>query len=450
MAWRSHSGNLSAALSRSEQDGRCACNAGRVRARLRRTQRLKVLRHRNVRRYFGGYLASKLGTAMASIALVFAVLDSGGNAADLGYVLAAGIVPQVVLMIGGGVIADRLGRRWVMLAADVLRTASQGVLAVLLFVGHPPIWTFAVLAGAVGVGDAFFAPAFNALVVEIAPSDEIGDANALFAMVASTTQVVGPALAGVLVALVNPATVLALDAASYAISAAALVSLSLARSAASERQSILADLVEGWGEFRSRSWLWAITVQFATFNLLAWGPFLGLGPVLAKAYLGGAQPWGIIMALYGAGSVTGGLVCLGKRPRRPLVVATIASFAYAAPLALLAVSAPTIEVAAGALVAGLGSAGFNVFFASTIQQQVPPDAQARVFAFDLVGAYSVGPIAFAVAGPVSAAVGAHLVLGVGAAWTVLASLTVFAIPAVRAVRWAPAASTPERTETTDR
>jgi MFS family permease len=141
-----------------------------------------------------------------------------------------------------------------MLCADVLRTASQGVLAVLLFAGQPPIWTFAVLAGAVGVGDAFFAPAFNALVVEIATSDEVSDANALFGVVASTTQVTGPALAGVLVALANPATVLALDAASYAMSAVALVSLTLPRSVIPERQSLIADLVEGWGEFRSRSW----------------------------------------------------------------------------------------------------------------------------------------------------------------------------------------------------
>jgi MFS family permease len=192
---------------------------------------------------------------------------------------------------------------------------------------------------------------------------------------------------------------------------------------------------------------WAITAQFATLNLLAWGPFLVLGPVLAKAYLGGARPWGIIMALYGAGSVAGGLVALGKRPRRPLVVATIASFGYAAPLALLAVSAPTLEVAAGALVAGLGSAGFNVFFATTIQQQVPADAQSRVFAFDLVGAYSAGPIAFAGAGPVAAAVGTRLVLGAGAIWTLLASLAVFALPAVRAVRWIPADGEPAGGET---
>ena len=95
---------------------------------------------------------------MTSVALAFAVLDSGGSAADLGFVLTAAIVPQVVLMIGGGVTADRMGRRAVMLNADLLRTVSQGVLAGLLFAGHPPIWTFIILSAAVGVGDAFFSP----------------------------------------------------------------------------------------------------------------------------------------------------------------------------------------------------------------------------------------------------------------------------------------------------
>jgi MFS family permease len=402
----------------------------------------RVLRHRNVRRYFGGYVASTLGTAMASIALVFAVLNNGGTAADLGYVLAAGIIPQVVLMVGGGAIADRLGRRWVMLSADVLRTASQALLAVLLFVGHPPIAVFIVLASAVGVGDAFFAPAFNGLVVEIAPEDEMGDANALFGMAESTTQVVGPALAGVLVAVADPATVLALDAASYALSDLALAGLVLTKSAVASERSIIHDLVEGWGEFRSRTWLWATTLQFATFNLLAWGPFLVLGPVLAKAYLGGARSWGIIMALYGGGSVAGGLIALGRRPRRPLLVATISSLGFAAPLALLAVGLPSAEVAAGALIGGLGAAGFNIFWATSIQQQVPADAQARVFAFGLVGAYSAGPIAFAAAGPVAAAVGPRPVLGVGAAWTVLAGLAVLAMPAIRKVRWTAADQAP--------
>ena len=394
-----------------------------------------MLRHRNVRRYFAGYLPSQLGTAMASIALAFAVLDSGGDAADLGYVFAAQIVAQVVLMLGGGVIADRLGRRRTMLGADLLRTAGQGVLAALLFIGDPPIWSFAVLAAMVGLGNAFFEPAFNGLIVEIAPADELGDAGALFGIASSSARVAGPALAGVLVAAADPATVLGLDAASYAISAVALSGLRLPPVRSAAGHSIIHDLVEGWGEFQSRTWLWVITVQFALFNLVAWGPFLLLGPVLSRADLGGARSWGIILAAYGAGSVLGGLVALGRRPHRPLLVAVVGTLGYPIPLALLALSASTPEVAAGAVVAGLGSAAFNVFWSACIQQQVPVDAQARVASFDLVGSYSAGPIAFAAAGPVAAVIGAHLLLGLGAAWTVVSSLVVIGLPAIRAVRW---------------
>ncbi|MGH9064390.1 MAG: MFS transporter [Acidimicrobiales bacterium] len=401
-----------------------------------------MLRHRTVRRFYAGYVPSKLGTAMASIALAFAVLDSGGSAADLGYVFAAQIVPQVLLMLGGGVVADRLGRRPVMLGADLLRTTSQGVLAALLFAGHPSIWVFALLAGAVGVGDALFGPAFNALTVENAPSDELGDANALFGMTQSGVSVVGPALAGALVALANPATVVALDAASYGLSALALAGLKLPRSQGTAGSSVWRDLMEGWGEFKSRTWLWVTTLQFAPFNLVAWGPFLLLGPVLSKAYLGGAQAWGIIMAGYGAGSVAGGLVALGRRPGRPLLIAIASTFGYPLPLALLAFGLPTPEVAAGAVVAGLGSAGVQhllVCFRPAASAQGGP---GRVYAFVLVGAYSAGPIAYAGAGPVALLVGAHLVLAFGAAWAVLASLVVVGLPAIRWVHWRIAVDEP--------
>lgn len=397
-------------------------------------RRFQVLRHGNLRRYFAGYVPSSLGTAMASVALAFAVLDAGGSAVDLGYVFTAGIVPEVALTLVGGLVADRMGRRRTMLGADLLRTGSQGLLAVLLLTGHPPLWAFGALNGAVGAGNALFSPAFNGLVVEIAPANDLGDANALFGMAQSAASVLGPALAGALVALTGPAVVVAADAVSYAMSAAALAGLRLPAVRGSSR-SILRDLADGWGEFRSRTWLWATTVQFALFNLMAWGPFLLLGPVLARAYLHGASSWGTILAAYGAGSVVGGLAALGRRPRRPLLVATISSAGYAAPLALLALHQATALVAAGAVVAGLGSAGFNIYWSASLQHHVPADAQARVFAFATLGAYSAGPIAYAAAGPVAAAVGARVVLGFGAVVAVAASLVVLALPAVRRVAW---------------
>ena len=141
------------------------------------------------------------------------------------------------------------------------------------------------------------------------------------------------------------------------------------------------------------------------------------------------------MGAFGAGSVAGGLLALGRRPRRPLLVAAVASLGYPAPIALLALHAPTGEITAAAVVAGPASAGFNTFWSAALQQQIPADAQARVYAFSIVGSYSAGPIAFAGAGSIAAVVGAPLLLGTGAAVAACKSAAAIALPAVRTVRW---------------
>ncbi len=397
--------------------------------------RFSVVRERNFRWFCIGYATSLFGTGMSSVAIVFAVLDSGGSATDLGFVLAADIVPQVALMLGGGVIADRLGSRRVMLAADVLRCCAQATLATAVLAGRPPVWAFIVLAVMVGTGDAAFSPALSALTVQIAPPAELGSANALLGLAQSAARVAGPALAGVLAGLLGPGVVVAADAGTYAISALALSVLRLADVSRPRSRSLLCELSEGWAEFSSRTWLWLGTVQFALFNLIVWGPFLLLGPVLSHQYLGGARAWGTIMAAFGAGSVAGGLAALGRRPHRPLVVSTIATLGYPVPCLLLALHAPVLAVAAGALAAGAGSAVGMTFSGTAKQQRVPAGALARVSALDTVGAFGLGPLAFAAAGPVAAVVGARSVLGFGAAWGIASSLMVLAVPAIRAVTW---------------
>src|SRR5258705_5649700 len=130
-------------------------------------------------------------------------------------------------MVGGGVTADGFGRRRVMLAADALRFGAQASLATALFLGRPPLWLFILLSGARGLGEAAFGPALGALTAEIAPRDQLGNANALYGLATSATRIAGPALGGVLVALAGPAVVVAADAASYAVSVLALSLLRL-------------------------------------------------------------------------------------------------------------------------------------------------------------------------------------------------------------------------------
>jgi len=180
--------------------------------------RLGPLAGRNFRRFYIGYATSMLGTAMSAVAIAFAVLASGGTATSLGVVFAANIVPMVAFMLGGGVLADRLGRRPVMLTADVARCAAQGTLAATLFAGRPHVWLFVAAAFVVGTGNAFFQPALSGLPVQLAPRDQLGNANALFGMVQPAAQVAGPALAGIVIAAGSPAAAIAVDAGSYAVS----------------------------------------------------------------------------------------------------------------------------------------------------------------------------------------------------------------------------------------
>ena len=398
-----------------------------------------MLREPNFRRFFAGYLTSLLGTSMSTVALAFAVLDSGGSAADLGYVFAAGVLPQVAFMLGGGVLADRIGRRPVMLAADAVRFAVQATLAGALCTGTPPIWLIAALEAMLGTGEAFFTPSLTALTPDIAPPGQAGDANALLGMAQSAARVSGPAIAGVLVAVTAPGVVIALDAASYG---ASVLALSLLRLPASgrPRHSPLRDLADGWSQFRSHTWLWVTTVQFALFNLFTWAPFLLLGPVLAKDYLGGARAWGAIAAALAAGSILAGMMLVGRRPRRPLVAGVIGTFGYPLPCLLLALHGPAYGVAAAALAAGAGSAVFSAFFTTVLQQQVPPEMLARVTAFTMTGAFALGSAGYAVIGPLAVAAGAGRLLGFAAAWGILSPAVVLAVPAVRAVASRPPAA----------
>ena len=447
--------------------------------------RFGVLAGRDFRRFSAGYATSLLGTAMSSVAIAFAVLGNGGTATALGIVFTANIVPMTAFMLAGGALADRLGRRRVMLAADLGRCAAQAVLAGAATAGHPRLWLFVTAAVVVGAGNGFFAPALSGLPVQLVPPARLGDANALLGTVQPAAQVIGPALAGLLIALTSPAVVIAVDAGTYAISALALAGLRLPGAGqplsragqplpgtsgplsragqplpragrplpgtsgplprtgrppgqpAQRAGALRRDLAEGWAEFIAHPWLWPQTVQFALFNLVTWGPYLVLGPVLARQYLGGARAWGVILACYGGGAILGGLLALGRRPRRPLLAATLATLGYPLPSLALALHLPLPAVAGAALGAGVGSALGGAFSATVQQRLVPAAALSRVGAFNLVGAYAFGPVAFAAAGPVAAVLGARAVLAFGAAWSAGLTVAVLTVPAIRRQAFVP-------------
>jgi MFS family permease len=405
----------------------------------RSRRRLAALADPNLRLLFTGQATSLFGSAISGLAVTFAVLDGGGSQSELGYVIAARILPLVMSLLGGGVIADRFGPRRVMLAADVLRCLTQAVLALALLTGPLPIWVFLVTAMAVGVGDGFFMPALGALVPAAVAGGrqyegKLQDANALTGLARSAASVAGPALAGVAVALTGPGAAVAFDAVTYAVSFIALALLRLGShpAAAPGGRGLLADAREGWQEFRKRTWMWVTTVQFAMFNFLVWAPFLVLGPVVAHHDLGGARAWGLIMTGFGGGTALGGAAMLGRRqPRRPMLAATLATFGYALPPAAIAARLPTLLITCAALLAGIGSAVCGVIEGTVEQQQVPAAALARITSITTLGAFGLGPIGLTAAGPAAAATSITAVLGFGALWQIVTCALVLAVPDVR-------------------
>lgn len=391
---------------------------------------------RDFRVFYTGYATSLLGTAMSRIALTFAVLDSGGTAADLGIVFAASVFPQVLVMLGGGVLADRTGRRPVMLVTDTTRLVVQGSLAAILFTGKPALLIFAVMAALLSVAEGFFYPALGGLRAEIMPASKLPEANALVSVAQSAAAIGGPALAGLLVATTSPAVVVAIDAATYG---ASVVSLAMLRvpQVAPPGQSPWRDLADAITMFRSQTWLWLTTAQFALFNLLAWAPYLLLGPILATRYLGGAGAWGAVTAAFAFGSVLAGLAMAGRRPRRPLVVAVIGTFGFALPCLMLAVRASVFLVAGGALLAGVGSTVNGTLSASVQQQLVPPRMLARISAITLTGSYALGSAGWVLIGPLAELLGPRPLLTFAAAWCAVSSAVLVALPAIRSVTWQP-------------
>jgi predicted MFS family arabinose efflux permease len=395
---------------------------------------LGVLRRRDFRLVFGAYAVSVLGDRMVVIALAFAVLHLGGSASDIGIVLAARTIPLVGSLLIGGVVADRTSRQRVMVSADLSRMCTQGLLAVLLITGDPAIWVLAALSGLTGAGTGFFNPASTGLMPAVVPPEQLQQANGLRATAMSGGEIAGPALGGVLVATAGPGWALAVDAATFAASAAFLAGLRLpARLPREEPSSFIADLRQGWTEFRSRTWVWTFVGAGGIATLL-WGAWSVLGPVVAERDLGGAAAWGSVLAAMGVGALAGALVAIRIRPRRPLALGALCLSAFGLPPALLAAGMPTPVLAAGTFLAGAGMMLDGSVWESTLQRKIPSEALSRVAAYDWFGSLALGPLGLAVAGPLADALGID-----GALWLAAGAIVAVALGllAVREVRTMP-------------
>jgi len=399
--------------------------------------RLGVLRERDFRLLFSGTVITTIGDRLAGIALAFAVLDIG-SATDLGLVFAVRQIAEALVLVFGGVLSDRLPRNLVISGASLLQGAAQAGTAALVLGGSGSIVAIMALQGIYGLGGGFVVPAEVGLVPQTVSPGGLQQANALQGLSRNLTGILGPALGGALVVAGSPGTALAIDAASFFVCAAILARIRIApRAETHERRGFIHELRDGWREFSSRTWLWASTILFGIGNLgfCAW---IILGPVVAKADLGGAGAWGTIVAVGGIGAVAGSVIAIRIRPRRPLVACTLAAVPLAAQILVLVLAPSVWLLSIASFVAGAGIAVHLTLWFTLFQREIPENMQSRVSSYDVLGSFVLMPIGFAIVGPLSDAIGVTETLWLSLGVMLTTWGLILSLPSVWAIR-APAA-----------
>ncbi len=399
---------------------------------------LRLLRQRDLGLLVAARFVSVLGSGIAPIALAFGVLAiPGGSPSALGFVLFCAALPRAAFVLFGGVAADRVDRARLMVVAESVAGLAHLAAGALFLTGNATVPALGALAAVGGTATALFFPALTGLVPEVATDDELQAANGLVRLATNVAGLVGAALGGILVVSVGPGWALAFDGVTF-VAAAAMLMFVRRRGAVPAAvdlpsQGVLADLRDGWREFVSHRWVVVIVVLAAISNVGFNAAIDVLGPVQAKAQLGGAGPWAVIVTSFGLGAVLGVLVAMRVRPRRPLLLASIVAPVMVLPVAALAAPLPLPAIVGLAFLAGVAADVFGVLWDTALQQNIPGDALSRVSAYDWFGSLALVPLGLAAVGPLAEAIGVQ-----AAIWVTfgLGSVIVLALldPQVRGLR----------------
>lgn len=386
----------------------------------------------NFQLYFGARTSSLLGDSMLPVALSVGVLQAGYGTAGVGYALGAWMAALALCMLFGGVLADRFTPRRMMVLADLIRLVIQGAMAVMFAVGVPSLWSIVALQFLSGVATAMFQPGVASMVPQVA--EDVQRANGVLRVAESVAGVLGPALAGLLVSLSGPSTVFAIYAATYAISAGCLFALRLGQ-AAGAGESFVRQLVEGWREFRSRTWLWGVISVFLVYGCFVAGVSLPVGAELVVTDLG-STALGIGMAAFGGGGVIGGALAIRVRGSRPLAVGSIGWALFAVYPIVPAVGPNVTVLALGWGVAGAGLAFWSVIWATTVQTQIPAALLNRVYAYDVTGSLLSLALGRTLAGPLTSVTGQRPLMYLATTLGLACAGLLLAVPAIRQLRTA--------------
>nr|WTB32246.1 MFS transporter [Streptomyces sp. NBC_00830] len=391
---------------------------------------LAPLGHSNFRWLVLGRFTTFLGNGIAPIALAFAVLDTTGSARDLGLVVGLRSLANVTVMLGGGVLADRLSRPLLLQGAAVLAGISQAVVATSLLLGFANLSLLMVLALFNGAVAAIAMPTSSALIPETVPADLLRQANAISRIGTNMALTTGAAAGGAVVAYAGSGTGIAIDSASFFASAFFFARIRTSSVRITRQSSVLRDLFAGWREFVSHRWVWVVVLQSMLWQIAWSGSVQVLGPLVADATFG-RQPWGLVLALQTLGLIVGGIIALRWRVVRTLAVGVaLSSLAGLVPLSM-GLHVPWVSIAALAFLAGIALEQFGVAWDVSLQSNVPSEILARVYSYDTVGSLIAVPVGQIACGPLADSWGTDKILISASALIVLSALAALTSRSVR-------------------
>ena len=396
---------------------------------------LRPLRHRDFRLLWTGLAVSLIGSGLWLVALAWQVIELGGGPTELSLVTALYSVGLLAFVLVGGIAADRLPQRLVMLAADLVRAAILLVLGWLSLTGDLRIWHLAAGGLVVGAGEAFFIPSYTAILPHLLPESELLAANGLEGTLRPLAQqATGPVLGGVAVAALSPGVAILTGGLTYLVSAGCLLAMKVrpAKSAptAPGLASVFADLREGFGYVRRTSWLWATLLFALALVLFIVGPLEVLLPFAIRDNLGGgADEYGLALAAFGFGGAAGALAISSRRlPRRYLTVMILMWGLGSLPFAVVGVAEALWVMFAALFVVGATYSAAMVIWGTLLQRRVPDGLRGRVSSLDFFVSLALMPVSMAIAGPAGAAFGLAAVFLVAGFVPVLLAAAAILVP----------------------
>ncbi|SHL01227.1 Predicted arabinose efflux permease, MFS family [Pseudonocardia thermophila] len=401
---------------------------------------LRPFRHREYRLLTASMALSLVASGMWAVGLVWQVIALGGGPSDVSIVMAALSAGLLVAVLFGGVAADRLPRRALLIVVESVRLGTAALAGLLAALGALQVWHLAVLALVIGAAEAFFFPAYTALLPTILPADELLAANGVEGTVRPAAQsAIGPAIAGVLIGAYAPGVALIGAGLLYGL---ALVTLLFMRplpqpvaaagngAEAGTKSSVLSDLREGFRYMFSTGWFFA-TLAFATFLvLLILGPIEVLLPFAVRDQTGSdASGYAVVVGAYGIGSMVGSMLMSSLRmPRRYLTVMILAWGVGSLPMAVIGFTDQLWVMVVAMFAVGVAGAVAMVIWGTLLQRRVPPHLLGRVSSLDFFVSLALMPVSMAAAGPVGEALGLPLTF-------VIAGVVPVALAVVALVGW---------------